>query len=352
MIKCDIIATIEKLPIIALAVSGGSDSMAMAEWFRQNRPIESFVILNIDHHIRGEESRADSEFVKNYAQKHGIKYYHYDVYAVEYAKENGYTLEQSARILRHKVFEQACIDYAYAVATAHHQGDQAESIFMHIARGAGIDGLIGMSCFDGHILRPFIDTPKSEIMSFVKANNLDYCEDRTNEDVDFARNYTRKVIFPTICEKFENFPQSLIKLSNRAKEYADFIDQNTPALYLQDNSVKCDLQDKHIVICAEILRRAFSLLGVTTDIEERHINLLLEFFKNKKSGSLDMPYNTIAYKEEGFLVLSKKLIIKKWNILLVKEFLNLVVLKFVCKNVVGRKFRLKGSSQIQNKIKY
>lgn len=306
MVKSEIVSIINNLPLIALAVSGGSDSMAMAEWFRQNRPLESFVILNIDHHIRGEESRADSEFVENYAKQHGIKYYHYDVDAVGFSRQNGYTLEQAARILRHQIFEQACVEYAYAVATAHHQGDQAESVFMHIARGSGLDGLVGMSCFDGHIIRPLIDTSKQEIMQFIAKNNVQYREDSTNADNDFSRNYIRQVVFPIICQKYENFPQNLIKLSNRAREYADFIDQHTPALVMQDNSVQCDLKGKHLVVQAEMLRRAFSLLGVTADVEERHIKLLLSFAQKQGGGSLDMPYDTIAYNEKGALVLAKK----------------------------------------------
>ena len=69
MIKSEIVSIMDNYPVIALAVSGGADSMAMVEWFRQNRPKDSYVIINIDHHIRGKESKRDSDFVSDYAKK-------------------------------------------------------------------------------------------------------------------------------------------------------------------------------------------------------------------------------------------------------------------------------------------
>ena len=99
MIKSHIVSIINKYPIIALAVSGGVDSMAMLEWFRQNRPKDSFLIINIDHHIRGEESKRDSDFVKCYADKYGIELKKYDVDAIGFAKENGYTIEDRKSVV-------------------------------------------------------------------------------------------------------------------------------------------------------------------------------------------------------------------------------------------------------------
>lgn len=305
MIKSDIVSILDKYPVIALAVSGGSDSMAMLEWFRQNRPTGSFVVLNIDHHIRGEESKRDSDFVCDYANRYGIKLYHYDVDAINFANKNKYTLEQAARILRHNIYEQATSEYADVVATAHHMSDQVESIFMHIARGCGVNGLVGMSVENGHIIHPLIRTTKAEILAFIKANKLEYCEDSTNKDDEYSRNFTRNQILPRIREKYASFDSSLIRLAERAREIVDFIDINTPTLYLEDGGVYCDFEGKHNVIKAEMIRRAFSLLGVNYDIENKHIEIILDFYKNSKT-HIDMPYDTIVYKEKNGIVISKK----------------------------------------------
>ncbi len=306
MIKSQIISVLDKYPTIALAVSGGMDSMAMLEWFRQNRPKESFLIVNIDHHIRGAESERDSKFVSDYAKKHGINIKKYDVDCIPFAKEKGYTLEQAARILRHKIFEEVAFKYANVIATAHHSLDQAESVFMHIARGAGINGLAGMSVEDGYIIRPLLMTSKQEIIDYVKAYNIDYCTDSTNSENNYSRNFMRNVVMPEIKKHYPTFDNNLIKLSQRAKEIADFIDINTPALTLEYGGVYCDIQNKHNVIKAEMIRRAFSLLGVCVDIEERHIKSIIEFATSCKTGSIDMPYDTIVYKENNNIVIAKK----------------------------------------------
>ena len=177
---------------------------------------------------------------------------------------------------------------------------------MHIARGTGIGGLKGMSVQDGHIIRPLLQTRKQEIMEFLANNNVSYCTDSTNSDNDYSRNYIRNVVLKSIEQKYPNFEQSLIKLSDRAKEIADFIDINTPPLYMQYGGIYCKLEDKHSVICAEMIRRAFSLLGITFDIEQRHINSIINFAKNNTSGSIDMPYNTVVYKENKGIVIAKK----------------------------------------------
>ncbi len=307
MIKSSIVCILDKYPIIALAVSGGSDSMAMLEWFRKNRPKESYVVINIDHHIRGEESKRDSDFVKRYTEKYGITLYKYDVDAISFAKKNGYTIEQSARILRHNIFEKATLEYAYVVATAHHKSDQEESIFMHIARGCGINGLTGMALESGHIIHPLLYTSKDEIMEYIRDNNIEYCEDSTNLDNEYSRNFTRNEILPVIKQKYPQFGNSLLNLAEIAQEVLDFIDKNTPILVLEDNGVYCDLQNKHNVIKAEMIRRAFSLLGINFDIERKHIDIILEFAESNVNSSIDMPYNTIVYKERDGVVIAKKI---------------------------------------------
>lgn len=302
MIKADVLEVIKKYPKIALAVSGGSDSMAMLYWFIQNRPISSFLVVNIDHQIRGQESKNDSSFVENFCIKNGVEFIKFTVECAQFAQCNGYTLEQAARIRRHNIFFEICMDKVSAVATAHHADDQAESIFMHIARGTGIDGLVGMGVVDGHLLRPLINTSKAEIMQYIKDNNIPYVEDSTNFSNSYTRNFVRNQVIPLIQSRYPNFKENLIKLSNRSKEYQDFIDLYTPKLTASRNCVKLDIQGKHKVIATEMIRRAFKLLGIEQDIEERHIELILELSDKQNNTYLDMPYDTRVYKENGLLV--------------------------------------------------
>lgn len=305
MIKSDIISLLDNYPKIALAVSGGEDSMALAEWFRLNRPKDSYMIVNVDHKIRGEESRLDSEFVKNYAKQHDIEYLHYDVDALSYAESKKYTLEQSARELRHDIFKKVCLGHAYVVATAHHLDDNVESVLLHLFRGCGIKGLVGMSVVDGYLIRPLIATSKAEIKKFVLDNNVKYRVDSTNSDIDYSRNFLRHEVIPLIESKFNSLKSSIVRLSNRSKEVLDFIDKKTPKLSNEGDEVVCNIKGKHKVIASEMLRRAFSLLGVDSDIEERHIELLFELLAQQNGTMINMPYDIKAYNEYGSIILEK-----------------------------------------------
>lgn len=314
MIKSDIICILDKYPIIALAVSGGSDSMAMTRWFIENRPSDSFVVVNIDHHIRGEESSDDSKFVEGYCTRNNIKYLHYDVDAIEYAATESMGLEQAARVLRHEVFRVVCMEHAYVVATAHHESDQVESVLMHIARGSGISGLSGMSAEDGYLLRPLINTSKEEIMRYIDEYNIEFRVDSTNVDVEYSRNYIRSEVIPTFERKYPMLKSSVLKLSKRATEQMDFIDSMTPSLNVLGGAVACDIIGKHKVIASEMLRRAFSLLGIESDIEERHIDLLLALVSKQNGTKLDMPHNITAYNEYSVVVIVSEIEVIDINI--------------------------------------
>lgn len=274
--------------------------MAMLHWFINNRPIDSFMVVNIDHGIRGEESTQECRFVADYALKNKVEYKLYKLDCLKHAKECGYTLEQAARILRHDIFSQVCCEYADVVATAHHSSDQAESIFMHIARGCGIDGLSGMSVVDGHLIRPLLHTSKKQIQEYITTNAIEYRTDSSNTDEVYSRNYVRRVIFPTIEEKYPTFEKSLIRLASRADEIADYIDSNIPTLSVSGGAVRLDIAGKHRVIAAEMFRRACVLLGVEADVEERHVELALN-----ARGRVDLPYGLVLYPEQGDIVVEQ-----------------------------------------------
>lgn len=306
MIKCNVVSILDKYPKIALAVSGGSDSMALLHWFITNRNKTTFCVIHVNHHLRGDESDADSDFVKKYCDKFDIEFHNYDVYALDFARENNYTIEQAARILRRNIYYTAIQEYAFAVATAHHEEDQIETVFMHILRGSGLDGLCGMNIEDGCLLRPLLNVSKQEIISYLAGNNIQFREDRTNADCDYNRNYIRNIVFPVIKEKYPQVNKSFYKLSERAKELADFIDLHTPTIYADRDAVILELKNKHNVVAAEMIRRAFKLLGVESDIEERHIRLIIDMSEEGLNGRyLDMPYNTRAYCENGSIAISR-----------------------------------------------
>ena len=197
--------------IVGVALSGGRDSVALCHALKEAG--ENIVALNVEHGIRGENSLKDSAFVKEFCKERGIKLYSFSVDAPKFASENGYTIEQAARVLRYQVFERAMADgFCDVVALAHHKGDQAETILMRILRGTGTKGLVGMREVNGRYVRPLLSYSREDIDEYIAKNNLPFVEDETNADTSYSRNFLREEL-RRLKERYPDLENSFARLS-------------------------------------------------------------------------------------------------------------------------------------------
>lgn len=211
---------------VGVAVSGGSDSMAllsMLKSLKEKLNIELFV-LHINHSIRGEESDRDEQFVQDFCKENGLPFYCKRVDALGYTQENKLSLEQGARILRYHAFakfkQELNLD---VICLAHHKEDQAETLLMHIGRGSGLKGLVGMEYKNSYFARPLLCLNKQEIMDFLKSNLIAYVDDSTNQDDEYSRNFVRHNLIPAYKEKYSGVVDNLCSLSAMAKETNEFL---------------------------------------------------------------------------------------------------------------------------------
>lgn len=299
MISDRILKELNKFKRIGVAVSGGADSMALLHCLYYHD--YNVIVINIEHGIRGERSIEDTEFVKSFCDTLSIPCKVFRIDSLSYAKECGMTIEQAARVLRHDIFKKFSVKHGIPIATAHHKLDQAESVFMHIARGTGIDGLTGMTFSDGHLIRPLIDTDKEEIIEYIASNEVPFVDDETNSDVNYSRNYVRNAVFPIITERYPTFVDNLIKLTKRAGEIQELIKGLEPKAEKNYGSIVLDINGIPSVLAASAIMTACDTLGVTSDIEERHIDAILELPENKR---IDLPHGLTAYNEYGRIAIT------------------------------------------------
>ena len=119
------------------------------------------------------------------------------------AKEKGLSLESAAREARYGVFESLISkNIVDKIALAHHKSDQAETVLLHLIRGAGISGLKGMQVKRDVYIRPMLETSQKAVLDYLNDNYIDYVEDKTNAESEFARNYIRNEVMPVILKKF------------------------------------------------------------------------------------------------------------------------------------------------------
>ena len=297
--------------IIGVGCSGGSDSLALLHYLANNQ--EKFdievVAIHVDHEIR-ENSYIDADFVKEKAREWGIRFYKFRVDAPKIAKEKGISLESAAREARYGVFKtllkKGLID---KIALAHHISDQAETILMHLFRGAGIAGAKGMSAISDKVyVRPFLNTTKDEILQYLAENHLDYCEDETNEDISYNRNFVRNVLMKEIKSRWSNVEQALVNFAKSVKDDDEYINKQiyAEAIITEDKVVKIPtsyfLYDKALV--SRIIFRAVKSIGINQDIERKHIEAISELaLKGDNGKRLFLPFEAIAIKEYDYLTI-------------------------------------------------
>ncbi len=208
--------------MLLVAVSGGIDSMCLAQKVRQEGG--PFAIAHCNFGLRGAESDGDEALVRSWAARYGIPFHvkRFDTRSV--AEAEGISVEMAARRLRYHWFGQLCREHGYeAVAVAHNANDNAETLLLNLLRGTGLRGITGMKAegfipdpeyADIPLLRPLLGMTRKEIAAFAAEQYIPYREDSTNASDAFKRNKIRNRVFPV----FEEINPSFIQTLNRDME--------------------------------------------------------------------------------------------------------------------------------------
>jgi tRNA(Ile)-lysidine synthase len=181
------------------AVSGGIDSMVMVNLYLESgiKP----AVAHCNFSLRGEESDGDEEFVKEFADQHDLVFHNIRFDTSGFALSEHLSIQMAARELRYRWFEEIREKNHYdSIAVAHNLNDNAETFFINLLRGTGINGLTGMKPRNGYIIRPLLFASREEIFDYAKENNIRHREDSSNAQVKYTRNKIRHKVFPILKE--------------------------------------------------------------------------------------------------------------------------------------------------------
>ncbi|SHK66999.1 ATP-binding protein [Fibrobacter sp. UWB12] len=288
---------------LLLAVSGGLDSICLAHYFIKNREtlgIEWLGIAHVHHGLREGTADRDAKFVEEFAKSYDIPFFLRRLDGKALKSADG-SLEENARDARYKALFEIALDpstslhsaqddkrempdqvghdslhssypkaaegcgpishSSIAIVTAHHAGDQAETMFMRLKRGTTLAGLRGIQevrildeasptqedksekgrfplgggndngkegCnlipHTPYLYRPFLNVTRSELLAYAREHDLDWCEDESNTDVKFARNKIRHEFLPNLESECPGAIKQLCRIAGIAdRAYAKVI---------------------------------------------------------------------------------------------------------------------------------
>lgn len=304
---------------ILIGCSGGADSVAMTEALRILSLLEQWYIFvcHVNHNIRGEEAQQDALWVGNFCQVRGIDFCIENVDVPSFAKEEKYSLEEAARILRYRTLQKVAEERNLTkIAIAHNLEDSAETIIMNILRGSGLDGLTGIKTKRDNIIRPMVEISRQDIEEFCKSNDINFCLDSSNNERRHLRNKVRLDLLPVLKRYNPSVAETLCRLGSILEKDANLLRHIAIETY---KSVAIEKEEvillplaKLVSLDKAILPRIFSiaiksLLSDGVYISNQHLYQLQELLDKGRTGAIiDLPNELKVKRSYEALVFSTK----------------------------------------------
>lgn len=296
---------------IVVGVSGGADSVCLLhvlhqlqeEWHLSLYPV------HVNHMLRGEESMGDEAYVQQLCQDMHLLLQVFRIDIAAAAEQQGLSLEEAGRDARYAVFQSAAEKAgAQRIAVAHHRNDVAETVLMNLLRGSGLDGLKGMDWKRGSIIRPLLETERSEIEAYCTFHQLQSRIDSSNKLSIYTRNKIRLDVIPFIDQTMgSHLVRSLSRMAGLVREDIEFLEAETQKAYQrctrsQENAeveLKLDvLAALHRSLQRRVLRMAVEQVkGNLKGIESVHVEQVLMLGAIGRTGAeLHLPGNVRVSK--------------------------------------------------------
>lgn len=217
---------------LIVGVSGGPDSMALLSVLSALRGKWDLDLLVLYcHHGLRPEAEEEEIFVKTWSAKWDCPFFSKKLPVRKFKKDEGMSLEEAARVLRHRAFEELRREEkADRIVLAHTADDQAEEVLISLIRGAGLGGLAGIPMRRGPFIRPLLRTYRSEILLLLQEQGIPFRVDHSNLDQRFLRARVRHHLLPELRAYSPNILVQLNRTARLLQTDEEFLQEKTTAL--------------------------------------------------------------------------------------------------------------------------
>lgn len=301
---------------VLCAVSGGADSLCLLHFLHALAEERDFALhaAHFDHRLRGEESTADAFFVETRCKLWKIPFHLGSADVAEAARRAGTGVEETARALRYAFLEEtAGAIGADVIATAHNASDNAETVLLHLIRGAGLQGLTGIPPRRDRLVRPFLTTAREEIEFYLREQGVAWREDSSNADDTYTRNFLRHRLLPVLEELNPRFLSGMERTIRLLRQDNDFLNAQAAqvaalARWAEDDLV---IEARHIssapaAIAPRAVRTLLARLGNgSTDYASAHLEAVVDLARGDDPSAVAfLPGGLMAQRVYGELLLT------------------------------------------------
>ena len=314
---------------LVVAVSGGSDSLALLYCLHHLRERHRLrlQVAHLNHDFRGAEADADAQFVADLARELGLPVTVEKRDPQEYQQQRHISsFEQAARELRYTFLAAVAEEMgAAAVALGHTADDLAETVLLHILRGAGLHGLRGMSELspwpwpgEGRSLslfRPLLEATKADTLAYCRELGREYREDTGNYLGRFTRNRVRHDLLPLLASEYNpKVREALVRLARTAALELDYLEGEASRAWPQVATVEAEavtfdrasLATLDPALQRLLLRRGYAaLVGDTRRLREVHLDSMSELVSAPSGRAVALPFGLRLYSVYHRLVLCR-----------------------------------------------
>jgi tRNA(Ile)-lysidine synthase len=286
---------------VIVAVSGGADSTALAHALALLAPdlgIRLLGLAHLNHQLR-DAADADEAFCAALAVRLGVPFDTRRLDVGGEARRRKTSVEDAARTVRYAYLnEVAAAAGANRVAVGHTRDDQAETVLLRLARGAGPVGLAGIHPRAGSVVRPLLDCRRRDIEAWLRARGLGWREDESNLDRGIPRNAVRHDVLPRVVDVFGDGVVDVLArqaaLSRDDAEWFEMVATETAArLVIEDGAVvqveRAALGALHAALARRVVLVALRRAAGGRFVGFEHVEIALGLSQAPGSGAVDLP---------------------------------------------------------------